>query len=101
MRKASGLNKDLVSEYEGLLDSLSKEYIDKKIDINTLELKYRRLTDNIAKKYGMDIWAKKTIENQARMRSFIPCSLGAVSSQQSAVSSQLSALRPWSLKAES
>jgi hypothetical protein len=55
MKKKNILNNNLVVEYKGLLDSLSKEYIDKKIDINTLELKYRKLTNNIAEKYGIAI----------------------------------------------
>ena len=53
MEKHDGLNKDLVSEYKGLLDNLSKEYIDGEIDINTLELKYLKLTNDIAEKYGI------------------------------------------------
>lgn len=53
MRKARGLHKELIKEYKELLDSLSKKYNDKKIDINELELKYRELTDSTAEKYGI------------------------------------------------
>jgi hypothetical protein len=81
MKKKVVLDKELLSEYKGLLDSLSKEYINEKIDINTLELKYRGLANNIAKKYRiatpfpftseyneLDDYGKKVIENSIGRR---------------------------------
>ena len=62
MKRGNGLNKDIILGYKGLLNNLSKEYIDKKIDINTLESKYRRLTNNVAEKHGITTNYPVTIE---------------------------------------
>lgn len=62
MEKHDYLNEDMRKEYKSLLDNLSKQYIDGKIDFRTLENKYGKLKHYIAEKCGISIPPPLTLE---------------------------------------